>query len=124
MDLTFLHARLATAATLFAAACGLWGLYNYVRKQGVSGNYWGTLAVGELLMIAQGLIGLLLWLQAHRPARPGIHILYGVVAVLAWPAAYLYTQGRDTRRESLIYGLIGLFLVGITLRAQVTGRGF
>ena len=124
MDLTFLHARLATAAILFAAACGIWGLYTYGRRRGVDGNYWGTLAVGELLMIAQGLVGVLLWLQMHRPARPAIHVLYGVVAVLAWPAAYLYTQGRDTRREALIYGLVSLFLVGVTLRAQMTGRGF
>lgn len=122
MDLTFLHARIAVAAILFAAICGIWGVYNFLRKEGISGNYWGTLAIGELLMIAQGVLGVILWLEAHRPARPAIHILYGVVAIVTWPAAYIYTQGRDTHRESLIYGVVGLFMVGVTVRALMTGR--
>ncbi|MCC7353679.1 MAG: hypothetical protein IT330_07965 [Anaerolineae bacterium] len=122
MDLTFLHARIATAAILFAAICGVWGVINYLRKERVSGNYWGTLAIGELLMVAQGVLGVILWLEAQRPARPAMHILYGVVAIITWPAAYVFTQGRDTRHESLIYGVIGLFMVGITVRALMTAR--
>jgi hypothetical protein len=121
VDLTFLHGRIAVTAILFAGICGVWGIYNYLRNEGVSGNYWGTLAIGELLMVAQGILGIVLMLEAHRPARPGIHILYGIVAVVTWPAVYIFTQGRATRRESLIYGVIGLFMVGVTVRALMTG---
>lgn len=124
MSLTFLHDRIATAAFLFALICGLWGIANYVRGQGVSANYWGAVVVGEVLMIVQGIIGLLLYLQGHLPvAGSFIHILYGVLAVMAWPAAYAYTQGKDSRRESLIYGLVGIFLVGATVRGIITGGG-
>ena len=119
-----MHERIATAAFLFALISGLWGIANYLRGQGVNPNYWGTVVIGEVLMIAEGVIGVVLFLQGTRPiAGSFIHILYGVLTVMAWPAAYAYTGGKDTRRESLIYGLVGIFLVGAIVRGIITGGG-
>lgn len=116
MTLTLLHDRLSITMVAFAAIGAVWGLILYARKRGVDGNYWGVLATGELLFLAQAVVGLVLWLQGLRPART-IHLLYGTIAVLTLPAYYLFSKGRDDRRAALGYGLILLFLAGISLRA-------
>ncbi|RME45361.1 MAG: hypothetical protein D6791_10950 [Chloroflexi bacterium] len=120
MSLVEIHGRLANTAVLFTLVVGLWALFNYVRRQGISPSYWGTLVIGELLLVVQGLIGAVMFFQGGRPPRI-IHFLYGVLVLLVWPGVYAYTEGRDTRREALIYGLASLFLFGLALRAIGTG---
>jgi hypothetical protein len=51
----------------------------------------------------------------------GIHILYGIVAVISLPAYYAITKGRDDKEVVLTYGLLNLFLAAISLRAAATG---
>ncbi len=120
MTLIELHIRLATTAQFFTLIVGLWALLNYVRGQGISPSYWGTLVIGEGLLFVQGLTGLIMFLQGARPPRL-IHILYGIVVLLVWPGVYTYTQGQGTRREALIYGVATLFMFGLILRAIGTG---
>jgi len=119
MDLAIVHDRLANAMILFSAIAGLWGIVGGIRRQSMSGNYWGIIAVAELLFLAQALVGVTLWLGGDRPAR-GVHILYGVVALLSLPAYYVMSKGRDDPRAVWVYGLLFFFLVGITLRAMTT----
>jgi len=119
MDLSLIHDRLANAMLLFSIIAGLWGFVGGLRRQSMSGNYWGIIAVAELLYLAQGLVGVILWLGGDRPAR-SVHILYGVVAVLSIPAFYFTSKGRDDQRTVWIYSLLFFFLVAITLRAMTT----
>ena len=121
-SLTILHARLVITILLFFGALALWGFFNYLRGQGVSGSYLGALAVGELLMLSEFVVGLILLLSGQRPYRVGVHILYGVVAILTLPGTFAYIRGRDSRWEQLIYVTVCLFLCGIALRAITTGR--
>jgi hypothetical protein len=100
---------------------GVWGIVTRFRNQSISGNYWGILAVGELLILGQGILGSYLWLIGERPGRMGVHILYGVVAVISLPAYYAITKGRDDKYASLAYGFLCLFLAAISLRAVATG---
>ncbi len=116
MTLTVVHERLGTTMLLFLSVAGVWGLATYFLRRSISGSYWGILAVGEILILAQMVVGIILWIDGARPART-IHVLYGIVAVLTIPGYYAYTRGRDDRRASLTYGLISLFLVGISIRA-------
>ena len=120
--LTLLHARLLVTILLFFGALSIWGFFNYLRNSGVSGSYKGALAIGELLMLAEFLLGVALYLSGDRPYRPGIHILYGLVAIIGIPGTFAYTRGRDGRWEQLIYVTVCLFLCGIALRSLTTGR--
>jgi hypothetical protein len=104
---------------LFAGLGTIWGLVAYIRGKGMEGNFWGILAVGELLFISQIVIGIILWLNDARPAR-GVHILYGAVTALAIPAYYTISKGRDDRTATLAYTLICIFIVGIAARAAMT----
>ena len=121
MTLTDIHHNLATSVLLFMLIAGVWGIISYARGRSMSGNYWGILAVGELLILAQGLLGAVLWISGARPGRLGVHILYGVVAVISLPAYYAITRGRDDRQVVLVYGMLNFFLAAISLRAAATG---
>ena len=120
--LSVLHARLVVTILLFFGALSIWGLFSYLRGRGISGSYKGALAIGELLMLAEFLIGVLLVISGAQPYRFGIHVLYGIVAVITLPGTFAYTRGRDDRWELLIYVTVCLFLCGIALRALTTGR--
>jgi hypothetical protein len=122
MTLVMIHERLSTSMILFSGIAAVWGLVLYFRRQGIGGNFWGILAAAELLFLAQGIIGVLLWLGGGRPGRSTIHVLYGIVAVITLPAFYTLSRGRDDRRGALGYTLALLFLVGISLRAIGTAR--
>ena len=108
---------------LFMAALGIWGLWNALRGAGMSPSYWGGLVIGEGLIVAQTVIGILLYILGREPARGLLHVLYGVAALIAIPAAFAFTRGRSTRYEALIYAIIALFLAGVTVRARLTGGG-
>lgn len=113
------HAALGNAVLLFSLAIGLYGLFLYIRKQTISSGFWGTLAIGELLYLSQIAVGLILIVQGDRPGR-GVHILYGILPVITLPAAYAFTNGREDHRAAFMYGLIGLFLAGVSIRAITT----
>jgi len=121
MSLADFHARLAISAILYALVLGLWAFWRYFRRQGVHSSYFGALVIAEILFLAQGALGGYMWLTGLRPERGGIHILYGVVGALTIPGVYLFTKGREERRETLIYALAMIFATGILLRAMTTG---
>ena len=84
------------------------------------GGYRSTLVLAELLFIVQGLVGVGLFVTGHV-LRDSLHLLYGVLLVLALPIAASYTSARERRREPLVFGIVGLFMVGLTVRAFMTG---
>lgn len=115
-----LHQGFANAVLIYTVLLALWGLFLYLRGSGPSGGYLGALIILEGLGLLQGLIGLILLAQGHRPAD-ALHYLYGVVLVLTLPTAYFYGENGTTRRDSLIFGLAALFLAGIAVRGIMTG---
>ena len=120
MSLPLIHAGLANTATLFLAAIGLWALFQRIRSQPLGGSWFGAMAIAEILLIVQLIIGTILYLQGLGAAlpRPFIHILYGIVSVITLPAAYGYFGSlEDENVKSLAMAVTCLFLWGITLRA-------
>jgi hypothetical protein len=114
------HDFLSRAFLAFTAIVTLWSLYLFIRGQELSGDFWGTIVVGEGLVAVQAVVGGLLIVRGALPAR-GIHFLYGVLCALTWPALFAFTQGRTGRREALAWGLVSAFLFGLAMRAIVTG---
>jgi heme A synthase len=120
--LTFIHERLAITSLYFFLIIAVWGYYRFFRKQGLDSAYWGVLAIGEILIIAQGLLGGWLYLAGLRPARDMLHILYGVIIPIMIPGAYLYTRGRGERAEILVYSTAAIIACGLILRAIYTAQ--
>jgi len=118
--LLVVHSGLFRAGLAITVIIGIWGLVMYFRHLPPSGSFRSTLVLTEGLFIVQGLIGVGLFLGGRRPHDP-LHWLYGVLLVLLLPIAATYTTGRGPRREALVYGIAGLFMAGLAIRALTTG---
>ncbi|MGB8647157.1 MAG: hypothetical protein WCF84_18110 [Anaerolineae bacterium] len=122
MFLADFHCRIALSSLFYAFALGAWGTVGFLMARGVSGNYFGALAIGELLMLVQGALGVILVLTGNWPAD-WVHLLYGVLAVSVWPFVYVSTQAAVSRREMGYYALASFFIFGLAVRAIMTGPG-
>jgi hypothetical protein len=105
---------------LFMFAVGLWGLFTYAKGGMIEGSIAGALVIGQLLIVAQGFFGLLLYVDGPRPSDP-VHILYGITAAIVMPFVYSYAKDRDPRQSLLIFSLIALFIGGLAIRGMTTG---
>ena len=121
MTLAFFHNRLSVTAGLFFLVIALWGFWRFFRKQGIDSSYFGALVIGEVLVVVQAILGIILWIEGARPARGAIHLIYGFLIPAVIPLVYNYTKGGSSRRESLVYGAAIIFGVGLILRAITTG---
>ena len=120
--MALLHARLAGTVALFTVLAGRWGLVAALRRRPVEPSYWGILGVGEILFLAQGVLGVLLYIGGERPGR-GIHILYGALTALTLPAFYVISRGRDDNRAQWSYAFLLFVLTALSLRAVGTAAG-
>ncbi len=104
---------------IYALVVGIWGIVNAFRRVPPDGNFNGALVLAVALFVIEGLTGMLLAVLGLRPARI-IHFLYGITIVLTIPAIFAFTRGRNTSRESLLYGLGMIFIAGLADRAAHT----
>ena len=121
MPLTTIHAGLSNTAVLFVAAIGLWALVLRFMSRSLDSSWYGAALIAEVLLLAQALIGAILYLQGYGGAlaRPYMHILYGAVAVVTLPAAWGYFGNLDDERvKALAMAVACFFLWGILLRAS------
>lgn len=102
-------------------AVGIWGLFSFLRGGSLSGSLAGALAIGQGLIMLQGLAGVVLFLDGLRPAGGSLHYLYGIAAALVLPFVWSYMRDRNARQALLFYSLISLFAAGLAIRGIITG---
>jgi heme A synthase len=115
-----MHQGFARAVLIYSIVLAAWGLFLYVRGRNPSGGLLGALIILEGLIVLQGVFGLVLLGVGHRP-QSGLHYLYGLAALLTLPGAYFMSAGGRERRDSMVFGLAALFLVGVAIRGVTTG---
>ncbi len=118
-----IHGALSNTAWLFFLALGLWGLFRAVRGQSVDGSYMGAAVIGQIIFIVQTILGFALWLGGGDAniARAGIHMLYGLFALVFLPFIYLSVLKGDTsNRAQWVLSFTTFFLFGIALRSIST----
>jgi len=76
---------------------------------------WIPTIAAEAAMMLQVVIGVIL-VASDEYVAPRFHMFYGFVAFLTVGIAYSYRQQMRGRRE-LFYGLVGLFIMGLGIRA-------
>ena len=76
---------------------------------------WISILVAEAAMMLQVLVGVIL-VASKDYTVPRFHMFYGFLAFLTVGLAYQYRQQMRGRRE-MLYGLAGLFLMGLGIRA-------
>ena len=102
------------------AAIGLWGLLTFLKGSSLEGSVSGSLVIGQVLIGAQGAIGLVLFFWGDRPEET-VHILYGVAAFVTMPFVWSYVRERHPRQGLFFYSLAALFIAGLAIRGMATG---
>lgn len=118
-----IHSALSNTAWLFFLIIGLWGLVRGIRGQAVNGNYLGAAFIGQMIFVIQAILGFTLWVSGLSAGiqRSGMHLLYGVFALVFLPFIYLSVlRGDDSNRAQWVLAFTTLFLFGIALRAITT----
>ena len=99
------------------AAAGLWALGAHRSPRLRSRWLWACTAVAQATVFVQAGLGAWLIAREGREA-PDLHALYGFSALVAVGIAYSY---RHQLRSHLflLYGITGLFLMGLGIRAVI-----
>jgi hypothetical protein len=113
------HVALAWVVVGSNAIAGLWALGAHWRPALRGRWLWWFTAVAELTIVAQVILGVVLVAGEDREA-PQFHMFYGFVALASVGIIYSYRQ-QIAAHVYLLYGLGGLFLMGLALRAIAIG---
>jgi hypothetical protein len=109
------HADFAWVVVAANAAVGLWALAAHYREQLRVPALWRATVVAEVAIFVEVALGVaLVALRDVEVAQ--FHAFYGFVAIATVGIVYSYRQQVAPHRY-LLYGLAGLFLMGLALRA-------
>jgi len=109
------HADFAWVVVATNAVVGLWALAAHYQERWRSSWLWRSTVVAELTIVAQVGLGVALVSVKHLHVA-SFHAFYGYVAFATIGIVYSYRQQVAPHRY-LLYGLGGLFLMGLALRA-------
>ena len=117
MTLRHLHADFAWVVVVTNATVGLWALAAHYRDRLRVPALWRATVVAEITIVVQVALGVALVAIKHIEVAQ-FHAFYGFVALATVGIIYSYRQQVAAHRY-LLYGLGGLFLMGLALRAIV-----
>ena len=115
-SLLAIHRGWAWVVIIGNGMAGLWALgalrWPSLRTRSL---WWFTIFV-ELAMFGQVVMGVTM-VSAQKREAPGFHMFYGFVAIIAIAIIYSYRE-QLRHRLYLLYGLGGLFIMGLGIRAM------
>lgn len=115
MTLRQVHADFAWVVVATNAVVGVWALAAHYRAHLRVPALWRATVVAEVTIFVEVSLGVaLVALQDFEVAQ--FHAFYGFVAIATVGIIYSYRQQVAPHRF-LLYGLGGLFLMGLALRA-------
>ena len=126
--MTDLHRFIAYSIPAGFALMVVWALYSFVRNRAPNDWFWNLLAVLQVVIGIQIIVGGILFLGGGRPDSNGpqwLHYVYGGL----FPGAVLVTSHGFARSERfrdipwLPFGVAALVCFGLTFRALQTGLG-
>jgi heme A synthase len=117
-----LHGSLFIAVALYLLICVIWGFVLAIMRRPIGPSFRGSLRIAEGLILAQVVIGAIVFVSGAPRPEVGLHYLYGLVLVLALPAAEtLAPQWWKGRHQTLVIAVGCLFAFGLAVRAAMTG---
>lgn len=98
----------------------LWGMIQWIRNTGPGPLYYRLLAVAQVGLGIQLLVGVIMFLVVRDgPVNP-LHFIYGGFPILVLIAAHKYSKKLEGL-EWVAFALAGLFIFGLQLRGYMTG---
>ena len=121
-----LHTYVAYAIPAGFGLLVLGSIYTYLRNREPADWYWNLLAVLQVVLGVQFLVGAFLFIAGGRPQSNGpnwLHYIYGAAFPLL-VLAIAHTQARKRAgAEVLFFGVAAFLCTFSTLRALQTGLG-
>ncbi len=113
------HESFAWFVVIGNGLAGLWALgahwYEPLRTRAL----WWFITIAELTIFVQ--VGMGVGLVAGQGFQaPKFHMFYGFVAIISVGLIYSYRQQMEPKKY-LLYGLGGLFIMGLAIRAMIVG---
>jgi hypothetical protein len=113
-----IHKYLGYVAIVLNAIVGLYALAAWRWKQLRGRPLWIATIVAESAILLQVLIGTIMVAgdETYRKVVPRFHMFYGFLIFVTIGLLYQYRAQMKGRQE-LLYGLGGLFIMGLGIRA-------
>lgn len=112
-----IHANWAWVVVFANAIVGSWALLAHWRPAWRSARLWWFTIAAQSTILVQVVLGA--WLVGvDEIEAPGLHNFYGFVALFTVGMIYAY-RTQVTEWQYLLYGLGGLFLMGLAIRAMI-----
>ncbi len=116
MSILDFHRQFAWLVVALNGVAGLWVLAAHWELRVRRSAMWPFVALAQTSIAIQVLIGVAAQQVADREAT-GLHMFYGFVAFATVGIIYSYRQQVE-QHKYLLYGLGGLFLMGLALRSM------
>jgi hypothetical protein len=124
MDTVYdIHKALGWYMVVINGLVGLWALAAWKFRSLRGRPLWIAIIVAQSAILVQVLLGTILVAgdETYRKIVPRFHMFYGFLIFITVGLLYQYRSQMKGRQE-LLYGLGGLFIMGLAIRAilQVT----
>jgi hypothetical protein len=113
------HVGFAWFLILSNAAVGCWALAAQWRPQLRVPALWWATGVAQVAVFVQVFLGVAV-MKSEDVKLNDLHALYGFSGIVAVGIIYSYRQ-QLADRKYLLYGLGGLFIMGLGIRAMFIG---
>ena len=113
-----IHKTFGYVAIVLNALAGLYALAAWRWKSLRGRPLWIATIIAEVAILLQVLMGTILVAgdESYRKAVPRLHLFYGFLIFITIGLLYQYRHQMKGRQE-LLYGLGGLFIMGLGIRA-------
>ena len=115
------HRAWAWVAIVGNGTAGVIGLVAWRWTRARGRHVWIAAIAAEVAILVQVVTGVILVSQRRGLTPPRFHMFYGFVAFVTIGIAYSYRQQLRGRLE-MLYGGVGLFLMGLAIRAVLVVR--
>jgi hypothetical protein len=132
------HQYVGFAVVSVLAVGWIWGLGAWIARRGPGDRYWIWLAVAQVSIGLQAVMGITLLLLGRRVVVTGalggvLHYVYGLLPILLFAFAHVVARagnasmlGFDSRKRVapwVPFAWASFICFGLTLRALMTGLG-
>jgi len=117
-----IHRSFAWFVIVSNALAGLWCLGAHRFEALRTRAMWWFVIAAELTVFVQVILGVMLvsGVGGQKYEPPKFHMLYGFFGIFAVGILYSY-KGSMKKHQYLLYGLGGLFIMGLGIRAVLVG---